>query len=167
MSIRSSFRNEEQRSSVAKFLLELKSEFEQYQRTMPDVFPETPGPFETTEDNLRKSLLAQRTIFMNVRIPLTLMVSTLEQMERVWPEGKKPLKKLIDWAKIGIRIFDNAIEENRLWEQPDPMGNSASRRRRTIFADNRRLGEEANKKLIDGAQDLNKLTGVNILDWIA
>jgi hypothetical protein len=163
---KSSFRNAEQRTRVNQFLLELKSEFEQYKKAAAVEFPETPGPFEATEANMRESLLAQRTILMNIRIPLTLMVSTLEQIARVWPEGKKPVAKLIDWAKIGIRIHDNLIEENLLWENPDPMGSSVSFRRRAIFADNRRLGEKANKKLIEGAQDLHQLTDVNILDWV-
>jgi hypothetical protein len=87
---------------------------------------------------------------MSMKTPLELMGSTIAQFVRAWPEGRREIAILGDWVKLGLRIFNNLIEENHLWEGPDPTGYQASKRRTGIFSENRRLGEEANKKLIEG-----------------
>lgn len=157
----------EQNQKVADFLQELNQGFNLYKQAVAKPFPDLPDLQKATEATMRQSLLDQRAYLMGIKSSLEIIEATLEHHLKIWYEGRKPLSVLRDWTRLAIRIFEHSIEENLLWEKPNPMGYSEANRRKSIFSENRRLGEDSNQKLINGAAGVYELTGVNILDWVS
>lgn len=158
---------EEQFQEVNKYLMELRKHFELFLEMSKKPIPDTPSPFNATEENIRQSLLDQRAYYMNMKIPFELIDSTLEQLNSVWNDGKEPIKILKEWSKNFQKIFDNNIEENKLWEGSDPMGSKVNIRRQQLFAENRILGQKTNELLRKSAEQIYNLLGINIIEWMS
>ena len=159
--------NKDQQYTVQKLFAELKNHFELYKQLMDKPFPETPQPWESTEKNMRQSLLDQRAYLMDIKKPLELIDSTIGQIIRAWPEGKRPFTILTDWLTANKKQVDNFIEANRLWDGPDPTGSIASKKRQQLTTENRRLQQVMDDSLARSAEQIYNLTGINILNWIA
>ena len=126
--------------------------------------PETPDMLDATNENLRRSLLDQRQAYNNIKTSLLIVKDCIQDTIRVWPEGKQALSLLIDSSNSILRVVENSLEENRLWDRPNPQDNYSQNRRKTIFQENRNLGAESDKKFLAGSELLQQLTGWNLLD---
>ena len=132
--------------------------------TQMNSIPETPDMFVTNEEKLRRSLLDQREAYSNMKTSLTIIQACIQDTIGVWPEGKQVLSLLIDSSRLLLKHMENTLEENHLWDRPDPLDNYSQNRRAKIFAENRKLASESDKKLLDGSEFLYQLTGWNLLD---
>ena len=109
-------------------------------------------------------MLDQREAYSNLKTSLTIIQACIQDTIGVWPEGKQVLSLLIDSSRLLLKHVENTLEENHLWDRPDPLDNYSQNRRAKIFAENRKLASESDKKLLDGSEFLYQLTGWNLLD---
>jgi len=152
---------------IDNYLMELREHFKLYVELSNRPIPDTPSPYNATEENMRKSLLDQRAYYIDMKKPFELIDSTLDQLDRVWYEGREPVRLLKDWSKNFQQLFDNNIEENKLWESPEPMGSGANKRRQEIFEENRKLEPKTNDLFRKAAEKIYNLRGVNIIEWLS
>ncbi len=82
----------------------------------------------------------------------------------IWPDGKQPLSELLDGTKLMAKIVQNLLEENLLWDRPEPMDDFSMNRRRQIFAENRTLSRDGDTKFAAASAEISALTGFRLVD---
>ena len=153
----------EQKAKLNKVLGEIKRRYNAFGQQMNNL-PDTPNPLEASDDEMRKSLLDQREALSNMKTSLIIIQTTIHDALGLWPEGKHPLSLLIDATKLGVKLGDNLLEENLLYDRPNPLDSYSQNRRRSIFAENRQLGPEADKKFTESSHIIYELTGFILID---
>ena len=145
-------------------LRELKRRYQILMTQMSNI-PETPDMLIANDEIQRRSTLDQREAYSNAKSSLAIIQACIQDSIRVWPEGKQVLSLLMDSSRLILKLFENALEENYLWDRPNPLDNYSQNRRAKIFAENRKLSSEGDKKLLEGVELLDQITGWNLLDF--
>jgi hypothetical protein len=143
---------------------ELKRRYQVLMMQMNNI-PETPDVFVANDENLRRSLLDQREAYSNIITSLTIIQACIQDTIRVWPEGRQVLSLLMDSSRLWLKNMENTLEENHLWDRRNPEDNYSQNRRAQIFAENRKLASESDKKLLEGSELLYQLTNWNLFDF--
>jgi len=153
----------DQKGELDIALGELKRRYQVLSKQFNSI-PDSPDMFDANDANLRKSLLDQREVYSNIRTSLTIIQASIQDAIRIWQEGKQVLSLLMDSTRLMLKVVENSLEENYLWERPNPLDNYSQSRRAKIFPENRKLSSESDQKLLEGVELLHQFTGWNLLE---
>lgn len=121
--------------------------------------PVAPDMLSANNAITRRYTFDQRDHLSRAEALLAIVQTCTQDAMKVWPEGKRVFSLLMAASDLMLRVVENALEENYLWDRSDPLDNYSQNRRAKIFPENRKLAAESDEKFLAGCRLLSELTG--------